>query len=223
MKIVALASRRYEPDWLLDEMYENLSWCDDIIIYDDSHRPKEDKRWLEHERHVELHRRAGLAKADYCVFTSPDSRYSDNAEEVITEACKRGQKNQRFFAINMGELFEKDQMRVDGPWSGNFSTLVYPWFPNPEFTNVPVHNSPVPIHSGVQEELLEGVWIYNLKPIERVNNKLRVQSYVEHDPNSDCNFLGESYDYLDDEEGMVLEKIPVPYSPAHRGGYISDY
>lgn len=38
MKIVAAISRRYEPDWLVDELLENLSWLDDVLIYDDRGR-----------------------------------------------------------------------------------------------------------------------------------------------------------------------------------------
>ncbi|MFZ1820564.1 MAG: hypothetical protein WAU72_02020 [Acidimicrobiia bacterium] len=32
MKIVAAFSKRYEPEYLVDELRENLAWCDDIIV-----------------------------------------------------------------------------------------------------------------------------------------------------------------------------------------------
>lgn len=45
MKIVAAFSKRYEPEYLVDELRENLAWCDDIICYDDSTRdPKDTER-----------------------------------------------------------------------------------------------------------------------------------------------------------------------------------
>jgi hypothetical protein len=42
MKIVAAFSKRYEPEYLVDELRENLAWCDDIICYDDSTRDPKD-------------------------------------------------------------------------------------------------------------------------------------------------------------------------------------
>lgn len=224
MKIVALASKRCEPDWLVDEMCENLSWCDEIIIYDDSKRPKEDTRWLEHERYTSLHELAGRSGADYCLTTAPDVRWSENSEYIIREHCShKAYENKSYFGVNRAELFEKEKMRIDWGLDPDVVTAIYPHYPDAEFTNFPLHNGATPVHKMDQEILLKDVWIYNLKPIERINNATRVKSYKQSDPDNKHNWISDSYDYLDNEEGIILEDIPVPYHPVHRGGYISEY
>lgn len=223
MRIAAALSRRYEPDELVEEMKENLSWCDEIIIYDDRDRDPEDLRWLEHERYTELHRRAGNLGVDYVLATAPDERWSHRAEGVIRQAIADDETNELFFATPVLELYTPTAYRKDGAWSTHFQVRIYPWKEDQVFSNEPIHNFCTPVHDAEKAKYIYAVQ-YHLKHLKRESVLNRVKSFEAADPTGEYSLNGLGYGYLADETNLFLEEIPEEemYYPIYTGDYTFD-
>ncbi len=223
MKIVAVISRRFEPDYLIEELHQNLSWVDEIICYDDRGRDPDDLDWNEHQRYTQLHEWAGQANADYVIATAPDERLSKRSEEVIRNAVEKSlmRKSDTFFCIPALELYTPTQYRSDGDWATSIQCRIYPWHHDQEFTNLPLHNLCVPIHRGVSELLIPAN-AYHLKHIEHQNILNRIESFKRVDPEGKYSLYGDGYEYLADEDGLELTTIPERemYEPLYTNKYI---
>lgn len=206
MKIVAALSRRFEPDWLVEELYENLSWCDGIITYDDRGRDPDDLEWNEHQRYTQLYEWAGLDNADYVIMTAPDERWAPNFEEELREAIERD-RGQKFYRVPILEMYTPTAYRVDGRWANLPQVKIYPWRENQEFMDRRLHNQGVPFHDESEVEFLH-VNHYHLKHIEHQNIINRIKSFKYIDPEGQYSFDPTGYDYLADIKGLELKEIP---------------
>lgn len=223
MKIVAVISRRFEPDYLVEELHQNLAWMDEIICYDDRGRDPDDLEWNEHQRYTQLHEWAGQANADYVLATAPDERLSKRSEEVIREAIEHDRMRMlnTFFCIPALELYTPTQYRSDGDWAKSIQCRIYPWREGQEFTNLPLHNLCVPIHDGIDERLIPAN-AYHLKHIEQRNIINRIKSFQRVDPEGKYSLYGTGYEYLADVEGLELTTIPDKemYEPLYTKQYL---
>lgn len=221
MKIVAVISRRFEPDYLIEELHQNLSWVDEIICYDDRGRDPDDLDWNEHQRYTQLHEWAGQANADYVIATAPDDRLSKRAEEVIREATEKDYSRETFFAIPCLELYTPTQYRSDGDWATSYQPRIYPHHEGQEFSNLPLHNycTPTPPKGSVKPIDARS---YHLKHIEHQNILNRIESFKRVDPEGKYSLYGDGYEYLADEDGLELTTIPERemYEPLYTNKYI---
>ncbi len=206
MKIVAAFSKRYEPEYLVDELRENLAWCDDIICYDDSTRDPKDTAWNEHERYTSLYKSAGSINADYVIMTAPDERWAPNFEEELKKQIEIDGGNYFYFTPIL-EMYTPTAYRVDGRWAELPQCKIYPWREGQEFMDRPLHNMGVPFHEREDERFL-AVNHYHLKHIEEENIINRVRVFKDIDPNGDFSFDPTGYDYLIDQTGVELKEMP---------------
>lgn len=215
-KIVAAYSRRYEPQWLIDELEENLKWCDDIVCYDDRGRDPDDLDWNENLRYTTLHRMAGEKGASHVIMIAPDERLADNSEQVLKQAIDEypGQ----FFVVKVLELYEPKKYRSDGQWGQFKQSRIYPWLPGQQFMDRPLHNSGCPYMPSLEYLTYIDLYLYHLKPIVRENPARRVAAYKAIDPDELCSDHV-AYDWIVDDSTLELTDIPVGYTPEHEGRY----
>lgn len=224
MRIIAAFSRRFEPDWLVDELCLNLAWCDDFAIYDDRGRDPDDLDWNEPHRYKWLHNRAGELGADYVIMTAPDERWANNTEQILKNHIEVYDNPKMYYRVEVLELYEPDAYRIDGNWENLPQCKIYPWEPNPQWTDYPLHNLGTPIHDEETRELGVPIKQYHLKHIERSNAKRRIKTFEMFDPDGLLSIYQQGYSYLDDETGIQLQKISPEedYFPPYSQPYIFD-
>lgn len=192
--IVAGYAHRYEPDWMIDQLRENLSWVDGFAVHDDRENPTV---WsVAKDRNRMVFSEAVRMGADWVLFTAPDERWAPNTETVVRTAVDM--PTSRRFAFPLRELWTPTEYRVDGVWGHKRRTrLTRPGRP----TTTP----PIVLPAN----------IYHLKMIEPANRRLRVDVFKEH--NSWDNKT-KGFDYLNDETGLELESIPesLMYQPEYK-------
>lgn len=206
MKIVAITSRRWEPQHLIDDFVENLKWCDETIIYDDRGRDPEEAWCDEGERYRLYHKLAGEAGATHVLVTAPDERWSPNAAEIIPRTLS--DHPEMFFRAKVLEMYTPTAYRCDGEWAKRMQVRIYPWKPDQEFGRWSLHNACVPNCGKNDIGTLRRVNIYHLKPIEKGNQQKRVDLFNYIDPLGFYN-QGIPYEYILDEKTMALKEIPA--------------
>lgn len=192
---------KYEPDWMIDQMKENMSWVDEFVIYDTRDK---DELW-HHEGHYRLVLRemAREKKADWVLVCAADERYEKNAGEIIRPLIDYSNDN-FVYSFKMRELFHPKWYRVDGIWENKARDRLYPLKDTQKMSFMPIQSPPTPV--GGLERVDVDVNIYHLKMIEPENRTLRTRVFEKLDPKHIYQPMG--YEYLDDEREAVLERIP---------------
>ena len=93
---------------------------------------------------------------------------------------------------------------MDGIWGKKVKHVLFPIHEGQEFLNLRVHSPWAPVNTNytlVQTDIN----LYHLKNIPPSNRKQRADLYNELDPNREIQPIG--YDYLANEEGLILKKI----------------
>jgi len=214
IKLVALFGIKYEPEWMVDQLIENLSgWVDDFAIFDTRDR---DELWIhEGEYRVALRDKAYAMNADWVLITSPDERWEDNAGDIIRPQIDDN-KHKKILEFNLRELYTPTSYRVDGIWGQKVRRRMFPLRSGQQFAYQEIQCPSFPL--GPDYRIVRSdVNIYHTKMIEPENRALRAAVFNKLDPNNRRQVIG--YDYLDDESGMVLEEIEdgrnfyPPYRP----------
>jgi len=218
-RIVAVYSRRWEPQWMVDELKENLSWVDAIIEYDDRDRPKEDLWCDEAQRYRWFHKKAGELDATFVLGTAPDERWDRTSPRQIRQAMSR--YGRAYFSFRVYELYTPTQYRTDGNWARHAQQRIYRWDEKQQFPDGKLHHAIVPPPLPDQYVRSLPPIIYHLKHIEPQNRIRRYEMFKQLDANEQyCNHEG--YDYLIDEQHIRLEDIPTPYYPPYTKKYVWD-
>lgn len=214
-KLVAAYAFRYDAP-LVPDMRKNIEgFVDDFVEWDD--RKNEAKWYHEGETRLALIEQAKAKGADWIIAIDPDERFEKNAGRVIRAAIKEKRKLVYYFKYR--ELYTPDSYRVDGVWGEKLRYTLFPVYPGQEFHNYKVHSPWHPINTDYGREALD-VNLYHLKMIDPKNRVARKKLYQELDPEKGIQKTG--YDYLDDESGLTLEKIPAgreyypPYNPDYQ-------
>lgn len=194
-RLICAYARKYEPDFMVDDLRANCGWVDDFVELDQRDRP--DELWSRRdERVAELRRLAEVAGADWCLIMDPDERLEHSAEARIRQVIADDPTIRYTFPLL--ELFTPDLFRTDGPWGRKSRRRLF--------------HLREPMSTRVR---LEDVWMFHLKMIEPANRALRARVHNQ------CNTWdnpGLGFDYLADDRGAVLEPIPAGrgYSPPYR-------
>jgi hypothetical protein len=194
--VVAGFAHRYEPDWMVSDLKENLSWVDGYAAYDDRDNPQV---WSPaKQRNQKVFDLALQLGADWVLFTAPDERWSPNTEQVVRTAVDM--PTSRRFAFPLREMWTPTEYRVDGVWGTKRRARL---------TRLGVSTVRTP------PIVLDAANIYHLKMIEPENRERRVAVFKAHN-NWDNKTRG--FDYLADETGLELETVPdhLAYTPAYR-------
>lgn len=198
MKIVAMFAYCERDEHYVADLLDNISWVDDIIAYDNR-----GKEYDERAMRLQMKRLAIQKGADWILELDPDERFEKSAEKIIREVTKT--KHKTIYRVNFRELYSPDEYRVDGIWGRKYRFSLYPVYPNQKIKNQKYNLKTWPINREYKRVPLN-LNLYHLKMIDPKAREDRVKWLKEIDPNSETQRVG--YDYLVDESGMKLEKIP---------------
>jgi hypothetical protein len=212
-KLVALFGWKYEPEWMVEELKENLApFVDDFCILDDRNRTHELWRHEGEYRKI-LRKMAFEKKADWVLITSPDERFDDNAKDIIPKLLNTHKPIVYTFPLR--EMYTPDSYRVDGIWGRKVRPRLYRLKHGQQLANKRIQSRSYP--NGLRKVHVD-VNIYHLKHIEPENRVMRAEVFKQTDPDNKFQRIG--YDYLADETGIEMQKINVPYSPFYTKKYI---
>lgn len=195
MTLVVAYAVRYEPQWMVDQLLENVSWADQVVELDD--RDRTEDLWRPRPERVALCRQLALdAGGDWCLILDPDERLEDNAEGPIREAIAGDPTTS--WSLPMRELFTPTQWRVDGPWRNRWRRRLFHLHEPRE-----------------RRRHLRGAAIYHLKMIEPENRVMRARV---HGAVNTWDNRNRGFTYLADDDGMRLRSIEPGrgYSPPYR-------
>jgi len=203
-KLVAVCGWRWEPEWLVHDMIDNLApIVDDIAIVDDRARTGP---WG-HEGEYRKRQRA-LAKAkgaDWVLLTSPDERFELGAAGRIRDAVEHGPRMQAY-SLRVCEMWSMTQYRVDGQFADRQRTRLFPLAAMYGRVKHRRIHSPIIRRSVKKARRRLDVRIYHLKNSMPENRQLRVPMMKQMDTE-----IGKareaSWDQFLDEDA-VLEGIP---------------
>ena len=220
MKLFAVAGWKYEPEWLVDKMKENMSFFDEICIVDTRNRKE---FWIDEGYYRKLQRKElqkkGIKPGDWVFVTSPDERLETGAESEIKSFM--AQYVDKIGSFPLKEMWTPTAFRVDGIWNNKTRPRLYQYRPGQIFSSKRIQQAPVPVLPKC-ERLPMKSRIYHLKNIEPENRINRAEAYKKMDPeyrymnrrnpslrliDPDRKLLNMGYDYLYNEEGMVLRTI----------------
>lgn len=215
-RIVVMHGIKYEPQWLVDDLHENLSWVDDFAVVDC--RSRTDELWIdERDLYARQRKKAEQLGADWVLVTAPDERWDIGAEQEIRKAIE-GPRD-RSYRFPVLELHEPTKYRVDGDWGRRTQSRLFPLIPDAIYDNKLLHNSIIPKHPRLKPKLLSSP-CYHLKHIEPENRWVRRKVFETLDPQNKFQRIG--YEYLDDEANMELRDIPqgLGFAPPYTRKYI---
>jgi hypothetical protein len=220
-KLAVCFGVRYDAE-LVEDAKENMKdFADEFCILDDTKRT--DLWRNEQEYRYKLRRMAIEKGCDWMLITSPDERWEKNAAKIIKKLIKF--KKKIIYRFNLRELWTPDEYRIDGIWGEKTRGRLYPVYPNQVFEKTPIQCPPYPVNPVLKGECqfreaypFENIDlnIYHLKMINPENRKTRAEIFKKLDPEDKFQQIG--YDYLCDETGLQLEKIPEgrEYSPEYK-------
>lgn len=199
-KIVAVLGWKYEPEWMLDELKQNLSWVDDFAVVDCRNR---DELWIHEGEYRKLQRRmARKLGADWILTTSADERWEKRAEEIIRPLTKR--KRKVIYQFNLREMWDQFHYRVDNIWGEKVRRRLYPLLPGQKIDYRKIQCPSFPRNDDYKIEHVD-LNIYHLKMMSLHNRQMRAKVFKATDPDRDFQRIG--YDYLNDENGIELQAI----------------
>lgn len=190
-RIIAAFAYRYEPDWMVEQLRENLSWVDGFAELND--RARTEPWGNTAERNAAVLAIAREMGAEWVYFTAPDERLQNGAGEVLRRLAASGRHDR--YRLCLREMWTPDSYRVDGVWGRKRRTRFYR-------LDTAGKGHPLDLD------------IYHLKMIDNRAERARVHSLYNTWDNGSRGF-----DYMTDERGLVLERIPAdrgflpPYTP----------
>lgn len=212
IRVIAIVSYKFDAD-LLADLQENLRGiADECIIRFDEHG----ELLLDEGRYREsMVREAEAAGADYVVSIDPDERFEKRTARKMQWLMRLHLGQRVLFEFNTRELYAPKKYRVDGIWGSKSRIMIFPIFADNIYSDAKLHSPHQPLNDGYRS-VHTGLNLYHLKHIRPELRKNRRDTYVRLDPKLEFNPPG--YDYLDDETGMRLKKIPLwrRYSPKYR-------
>lgn len=217
-RIIAAYGVRWEPQFLVDDLRENLSWVDGFAEIDNRDMPP-DAPWGDENELYRLQRESALEQgADWILVTAPDERWDNCAEEVIrhrTSYLKR-----TILRCPIRAMYEPLKYRSDKGFWRHEESRIYKFWEDQEFDTKPFHNNIAPKRDRFTNLETIPVPIYDLKPIEPENRQRRVDAYKVSDPKTEHTVL-QDYDLLNDEKDMELTEVIEPwgYKPAYTQPY----
>ena len=190
--IVGAFAYRYEPDWMVDDLRANLSWCDCLVELDER---DQDVPWSNvADRTGALMELAAATGAEWVFYTSPDERLEDGAGDRLRELAEQGKHDR--YRLHLRELWTPDAWRSDGIWGRKRRTRFYRIGTTGKGHNVNLN-------------------LYHLKMIDPANRAERARVHTAHNT---WDNKGRGFDYMTDETGLVLTYIEEGrgYSPPYR-------
>jgi len=210
-RVVAIFSFRYDAH-LVPDLIENLRpIVDGFIAYDDrgATAPYTDER----ARKAALLQAARDMGARWVLCVDPDERLEKAASARVPMMTRVIEPVVWNFRLR--EMYTPEAYRVDDIWKGKRISCLFPLLEGQVFSDALLHGQRRPLNPEY-ERRDSGLNIYHLKMIALERRLARRDLYKALDPCNAYQKIG--YDYLGDEDGLVLKKVPSRrgYKPLHR-------
>lgn len=149
--------------------------------------------------------------ARWILAVDPDERFEDNLALRMRDMVLRGEGNLWMFSLR--EMFDPQCYRTDGVWGGKQMMRLFPVRAVKGELTVALHGRWIGDSTGYTFRDAR-INLYHLRMATPERRRLRRELYAAADPSRAFQKVG--YDYLDDERGMRLERIPDGrgFSPA---------
>jgi len=209
-RVLAVYSFRYDAHLVPAMLANTAPLVDGWVSYDD--------RGSTADFSDEVHRRLALleaardAGADWALAVDPDERFEARLRRVLPSLLEGPATA---YTFRLREMYAPRKYRVDGIWGqkrqGRLLDLRGGVVKPEGALHLPWHAflaDPRPVDTDVN--------LYHLKMITSQRRRARADLYERLDPEHRMQPIG--YDYLADETGLVLERIPfgAGYRPSHR-------
>ncbi|MGH3475425.1 MAG: hypothetical protein ACRDQD_01155 [Nocardioidaceae bacterium] len=173
----AVAGWRYEPEWLVEGLRANLSWCDQVVIVDDRARTE---LWV-HEGEYRHMQRAALIEAgarpwDWILVTSPDERWSRGAGQTIRRLAQH--RLRVVYEFQLREMWTRHHWRIDGQWGRKRRQRLFPFLPDQMFDGGRIQTQPTPTGDGYSRRFLPRPCVYH---VENIDPASRVERAIVYD------------------------------------------
>lgn len=207
-KLIALFSYRYDAH-LVPDLIENIRpMVDGFAAFDDRNSKEEfSDETLRRRALIDAAREMG---SRWVIFIDPDERLERDAGRKISQLLVTNRPV--VFGFRLREMFDVDAYRIDGYWGEKRVYRLFPLLEGQEFETQALHGSHHPL--GYWRERTD-INLYHLKMIAPARRTARRDLYNRLDPERRFQPMG--YDYLADDRGAVLERIPDgrEYRPIH--------
>lgn len=195
---------------LVPDLLRNIRFVDGVVSHDDRGNPEP---WFDEGRvraaMIEEARRRG---ADWVLVIDPDERLPRNAGPVIRRFIDEHRGRKVLGGFRFGELWSSGEFRSDGIWGTKLKWALFPLRAELRFSDMPVHTPRHPLDDDFERVMLD-LDMYHLKMLSPRARVARRDLYTALDPDRAFQRIG--YDYLTDETGLELTRIPRAqrYSP----------
>jgi hypothetical protein len=207
-KIFAAYGVRWEPQFLVDDLRENLSWVDGFVEIDNRGMSDDEPWGDENVLYKQQRDQASEAGADWLLVTAPDERWDKNAETIIRERLSYLKRT--ILRCPVRSLYTPTKYRSDRGFWRHEESRIFPLLEDFEYDNKSFHNNIAPTPDAWTKRQSINVPIYDLKSIEPKNREIRVAMYKATDPTAEMTVL-KSYDDLLDIRTMQFTDIKEPY------------
>lgn len=153
--------------------------------------------------------------ASWILAVDPDERFEDNLAAEMPGMIGRGEGNLWMFTVR--EMFDEDSYRTDGVWGGKSHMRLFPMSAVKGELTIALHGRWISDSTGYLTRDSR-INLYHLRMATKARRSLRRNLYAAADPDRAFQKIG--YDYLDDERGMRLERVPA--SRAFTPAFIED-
>lgn len=212
MKVIGLITYKYDKDYIEDLKSNLKGLVDEFIVKFDEHGDfwKHEGKYRE-----DMVRQAEEQQADYVIVIDPDERLEKKAVKKLRRLMEQHLGKRVMYEFNFRELYTPNTYRVDGVWGSKERVMAFAVFADSKYSPRLLHAPREPMSEGF-ERIKTGWNVYHLKHIKPELRANRRDVYNALDPDKKFNAPG--YDYLNDEEGMELKKVPFArmYKPAYR-------
>lgn len=218
-RIFAVAGWRYEPAWLVDELRDNLSWVDELVIVDD--RARTDELWVHEGEYRLMQRRAleaaGIRPWDLVLVTSPDERWGRRAGRILRGLAAAYPRRKRIYEFPLRELWTPTRYRIDGFWGNKWRPRVFPYLSRQVFTSRAIQTVPVPVDRGYHRVRVPKVPIYHLENVAPASRAERAIVYEALSPGSQHRAARSPYWKRHDPTGRYMRAYGYAYLADSRG------
>lgn len=209
--VLAVFSFRYDAHLVPDMLASVGPMVDGWIAYDD--RRSEDVFSHEIHRRTNLLIAAREAGARWALAIDPDERFEQRLIGEMPRLTQSG-GGPLAYTFDLREMYAPDAYRVDGVWGIKLQARLLSLADGVVRPEGNLHlswASFIPPADLVDTQLN----LYHLKMITPERRRARAALYNQLDPGRSAQEIG--YDYLADDEGAVLERIPPGrgYFPPH--------
>ncbi len=185
---------RYEPDWLVQDWLEHVSWADAVIPIDTRSHPVP---WIPRVERVEwMMQAAEQAHCDWLFILDIDERLSLNAEPILRSKVEQWEPWTPFaFKFACWEMFTPTERRIDGVWGRKTRR---------RFFHVASRRADMIMPCTKMREPV----IAHTHHLDPANDAARVAKHNAFNTWDRAGRAGTGYDYLNDRRGMVLREVP---------------